>query len=160
MNKSLQTNSISLAAYSRKRKVILGVAESDAHVVANHLIAFLLRSEGFEVINLGACTPVSEFVDAYEENYDAEAILIGSLNGHALNDLAGIRQAKDSGRIRCPVILGGNISVGHTKCERSYRKLLEIGIDRILENHSEILPVLLGLKTAETFENQIPQLGA
>jgi len=125
-----------------KRKVILGVAESDSHIVANHLIAFMLRAEGFEVLNLGACTSVEEFTEAYENNEDAEAILIGSLNGHACRDLAPMKKMKSEGRIKCPVILGGNLSVGYEKNLNDHRKFFDIGIDRIIETHLDIIPLL------------------
>src|SRR5690349_17753178 len=97
------------------KKVILGVAASDSHVVANHLIAYMLRQKGLQVVNLGACTTVSEFSQAAQENPDAIAMLIGSLNGHAFEDLRDLNEAKTLGQIHCPVILGGNLSVG---CEK------------------------------------------
>jgi methylaspartate mutase sigma subunit len=127
------------------RKVILGVTESDSHVVANHLIAYHLRTHGFEVINLGACTPVRDFVNAYAEHLDAEAILIGSNNGHALTDLAGLEQAKHAGLLDCPVILGGNLSVGADKDPDFLRHFAEIGVDHILDRYESIIPLLDGM---------------
>ena len=69
------------------RVVILGVAASDAHAVANQLIAMMLRQQGFVVVNLGVCTPLEEFAEATRAHPQAEAVLIGSLNGHAYEDL-------------------------------------------------------------------------
>ena len=60
------------------RLLILGVAASDSHAVANILIARYLRGLGFEVVNLGPCTPVAEFARACRDHPAAEAVLIGS----------------------------------------------------------------------------------
>ena len=137
---------------SQKNKVVLGVAESDAHVVANHLIAYLLRENGFEVINLGACTPVPDFLLALEENPDAVALIIGTLNGHAVRDLKGLRTAKDEGRINCPVIVGGNLSVGSQKSAETVERIRDLGADHILESHEQILPLLLELQTKQELQ--------
>lgn len=125
-----------------KRKVILGVTESDSHVVANHLIAYYLRSRGFEVVNLGACTPLRDFVAAYAEHDDAEAILIGSHNGHALRDLAGLDEIKRAGLLDCPVILGGNLSVGAEKGPDEVGQFVALGVDHVLANYESIIPLL------------------
>jgi methylaspartate mutase sigma subunit len=132
-------------------KVILGVAASDSHVVANHLIAFQLRQLGYEVLNLGACTPVSEFVDCASENPDALAIVIGSINGHAVEDLAPLRAVRAQGVLSCPVIVGGNLSVGSEKSGREGEALLALGVDHVLSDIDELTALLDGLRTqAET----------
>lgn len=120
------------------RTVILGVAASDSHAVANHLIAYSLRGLGFNVVNLGTCTPVEEFAAACEEHPDAEAVVIGSLNGHVHEDLRGLEQAKRSGRITCPVILGGNLSVGSRKDDSALDRLYTAGVDHILSDPAEL----------------------
>ncbi|MEV0219940.1 cobalamin-dependent protein [Streptomyces sp. NPDC050704] len=124
------------------RTVILGVAASDSHAVANHLIAYSLRGLGFHVVNLGTCTPVEEFAEACEQYPDAEAVVIGSLNGHVHEDLRGLDRAKQSGRITCPVVVGGNLSVGSHKDSSSLDRLYATGVDHILSEPAE-LPALL-----------------
>ena len=126
----------------RRRRVVLGVAASDSHAVANHLIAYGLRNLGFDVVNLGTCTPVAEFADACRQNPDAEALIIGSLNGHAHEDLRGLAAAKDSGGIHCPVIVGGNLSVGSRKDPAALDRLYRLGVDRILTDPAELPAVL------------------
>lgn len=123
-------------------KVILGVAESDAHVVANYIIAIHLRMHGYEVVNLGPCTPVGELIDAYRANPDAIAIVIGSLNGHAYRDLRDIKPYLHSGEIGCPVLLGGNLSVGSNKSAGELQPFFELGIAEILDDMDDIVPYL------------------
>jgi len=124
------------------RTVILGVAASDSHVVANHLIAHALRAQGFHVVNLGTCTPVAEFTEAHAEHPEAEAVIIGSLNGHAYEDLQELPVVRAQGRLDCPVILGGNLSVGSNKESADIERLRQLGVDVILSD-PELLPATL-----------------
>ncbi|MFI7437890.1 cobalamin-dependent protein [Micromonospora haikouensis] len=127
--------------------VILGVAGSDAHAVANHLIAMHLREHGFDVVNLGVCTPLTEFADAVDAHPEAEAVIIGSLNGHAYADLRDLPALRAAGRLARPVILGGNLSVGSHKADDVHDRLRALGVDHILENPYE-LPLVLDLLRA------------
>lgn len=130
------------ARADRRRQVVLGVAASDSHAVANHLIAYGLRNLGFDVVNLGTCTPVAEFAEACRRNPDAEALIIGSLNGHVHEDLRGLAAAKEAGDIRCPVIVGGNLSVGSRKDPAAIERLYGLGVDRVLTDPAELPAVL------------------
>lgn len=128
--------------FSGGRVIILGVAESDCHVVANQLIEYELRASGFNVINLGACTSVDEFVNAFQSHPDADAMVIGSVNGHAYEDLKALRDAKDNLLISCPIIVGGNLGVTRDRAAKTREKLLALGVDYVLEDAAE-LPLLL-----------------
>ena len=128
--------------------VILGVAASDPHVVANHLIAMHLRENGFEVVNLGACTPALAFMEAWQRHPSALAILIGSLNGHAVEDLADLAMLKRDFQVRCPIIAGGNLSVGAVKDGEEHARLIAIGVDAVLTDADDILPFLQELIAA------------
>jgi len=122
--------------------VILGVAKSDAHAVANRLIELQLRQVGYEVVNLGVCTPLEDFADAHTAHPEAVAVLIGSLNGHAVQDLADLPALRAAGRLACPVVLGGNLSVGSRKTERTLARLFELGVDRIVEDPADLPRIL------------------
>jgi len=135
MNTTIDTN-------AAPRVVILGVAASDAHAVANQLIAIMLRDNGLVVINLGVCTPLEEFAQTYRAYPTAEAVLIGSLNGHAYEDLKGLPQLRSTGQLACPIIVGGNLSVGSRKSAETANRLRALGIDHILDTADE-LPALL-----------------
>ncbi len=125
-----------------ERVVLLGVAASDAHAVANHLIAYMLRVQGFTVVNLGTCTPIAEFCDAFREHPDAEALIIGSLNGHAAADLADLLQARVDGLLPDTVIVGGNLSVGAYKTDDEQARLRRLGVDRVVSEPAA-LPAIL-----------------
>lgn len=135
-----------VAAVQPSRTVILAVAASDAHVVANTLISLDLRRQGFDVVNLGPCTPIADVCDAVVAHPEAEAVLIGSLNGHAYEDLRDLPRAQDEGRIEVPVVLGGNLSVGARKRPSDIRRLYKLGITAILDDASQIVSTLNELR--------------
>jgi len=128
-------------------KVILGVAGSDSHVVGNKLIEKLLIANGFEVINLGACTPIEEFATTFSLHPDALCIAIGSLNGHAIGDTIGLDLLKKRYKVDCPVVIGGNLSVGSEKCESTKDSLYKNGIDYILSSPDDLLSFLGDIDT-------------
>jgi methylaspartate mutase sigma subunit len=132
------------------RVVILGVAASDAHAVANQLIAMMLRQQGFVVINLGVCTPLEEFAEAYRAHPQAEAVLIGSLNGHAYEDLKALPQLRSAGQLACPIIVGGNLSVGSHKSPETIDRLRALGVDHILQDPHQLSDLLDELAAART----------
>jgi methylaspartate mutase sigma subunit len=135
----------------RTRFIILGVAESDAHVVANKLIEYELTHNGFKVINLGACTSVDEFVDSFQMHPYADAVVIGSLNGHAYEDLKSIEKAKGDLLISCPIIVGGNLGVTREQAARTRDALLSLGVDYVLDNVTELTALLHSLPRRNSF---------
>ncbi|WP_327064765.1 cobalamin-dependent protein [Kitasatospora sp. NBC_01250] len=139
---------------SMDRLVILGVAESDAHAVANQLIAMQLRAHGFTVVNLGVCTPLADFADAHDRHPEAEAVLIGTLNGHAHQDLRTLPGLRAAGRLRCPVVVGGNLSVGSRKADTDRQRLLDLGVDHLLDDASGLILLLDMVHAARAAELQ------
>ncbi|MFC4029967.1 cobalamin-dependent protein [Streptomyces polygonati] len=128
---------------SAPRTVIIGVAESDAHAVANRLIEMQLRAHGLDVVNLGVCTPLSDFARAYAEHPGAEAVVIGSVNGHAYDDLRELPSLRAGGALCCPVVVGGNLSVGSHKDEDDdERRLRALGVDHVLTDATQLLLLL------------------
>lgn len=122
--------------------VILGVAASDSHAVANRLIATTLRLSGFTVVNLGVCTPLEEFDAALRADPHAAAVVIGSLNGHAYDDLRELPEFRARGGLGRPVVLGGNLSVGSRKSGDDHARLHALGVDHILDDLSGLVELL------------------
>ncbi|MCE7746117.1 MAG: dimethylamine corrinoid protein 3 [Candidatus Heimdallarchaeota archaeon] len=59
-------------------RVVIGTIEGDIHDIGKTLVASLLSAEGFEVHDLGADVPVTDFVDKAIE-VDAQLICISAL---------------------------------------------------------------------------------
>lgn len=69
--------------------VILGTVEGDLHDVGKNLVAIMLRSAGFEVIDLGVDVSGRMFQRAIKEHPEAEIVCISSL---LTTSMPGMRQ--------------------------------------------------------------------
>lgn len=49
-------------------KVIIGTVAGDLHDIGKNLVAMMIESAGFEVVDLGVDVPVEKFLDTYDEN--------------------------------------------------------------------------------------------
>ena len=48
-------------------KVVIGTVAGDLHDIGKNLVAMMIESAGFEVVDLGVDVPVEKFVEAYDE---------------------------------------------------------------------------------------------
>ncbi len=60
-------------------KVIIGTVAGDLHDIGKNLVAMMIESAGFEVIDLGVDVPVEKFLAAYEENPGTKIIACSAL---------------------------------------------------------------------------------
>ena len=60
-------------------KVIIGTVAGDLHDIGKTLVAMMIESAGFEVIDLGVDVPVEKFLSAYEENPDTKIVACSAL---------------------------------------------------------------------------------
>lgn len=60
-------------------KVIIGTVAGDLHDIGKYLVAMMIESAGFEVIDLGVDVPVEKFLSAYEENPDTKIVACSAL---------------------------------------------------------------------------------
>ena len=60
-------------------KVIIGTVAGDLHDIGKNLVAMMIESAGFEVIDLGVDVPHEKFVEAYKENPDTKIIALSAL---------------------------------------------------------------------------------
>ena len=60
-------------------KFIIGTVEGDLHDIGKNLVALMVESAGFEVIDLGVDVPASKFVDAIRENPDCKIVGLSAL---------------------------------------------------------------------------------
>lgn len=64
---------------SNAGKVIIGTVAGDLHDIGKNLVAMMVESAGFEVIDLGVDVPVDKFVEAVKENPDTKLVLVSAL---------------------------------------------------------------------------------
>ena len=60
-------------------KVIIGTVAGDLHDIGKNLVAMMIESAGFEIIDLGVDVPVEKFVAAAEENPDVKIVAVSAL---------------------------------------------------------------------------------
>ena len=133
----------------RSKQILKGrrilIASSDVHEHAIMIIHQLLAEAGADMINLGAETDPDQIVAQVQHNA-AEAILISTHNGMALDYARRLKDNMDRCRITIPVVLGGILNqkvenqalpvdvsgdlkkLGFNPCpklEGNFRKLLE-----------------------------------
>lgn len=60
-------------------KVIIGTIAGDLHDIGKNLVAMMIESAGFQVIDLGVDVPAQKFVDTYRENPDTKIIALSAL---------------------------------------------------------------------------------
>jgi len=64
---------------SNRGKVIIGTVAGDLHDIGKNLVAMMIESAGFEVIDLGVDVPASKFVEAVNENPDVKIVALSAL---------------------------------------------------------------------------------
>ena len=60
-------------------KVIIGTVAGDLHDIGKNLVAMMIESAGFEIIDLGVDVPVEKFVAAAEENENVKIVAVSAL---------------------------------------------------------------------------------
>jgi methylmalonyl-CoA mutase cobalamin-binding subunit len=99
-----------LFSSSKSRQMLHGrrilIASTDVHEHAIMVIHQLLAEAGAEMINLGAETNPDQVVVAARDN-NAQAILISTHNGMALDYARRLKNEMASERIKIPVVMGG-----------------------------------------------------
>lgn len=60
-------------------KLIIGTVAGDLHDIGKNLVAMMIESAGFEVIDLGVDVPVSRFIDTVHENPDTKIVALSAL---------------------------------------------------------------------------------
>lgn len=60
-------------------KVIIGTVAGDLHDIGKNLVAMMIESAGFEVIDLGVDVPAEKFVETYQANPDTKIIALSAL---------------------------------------------------------------------------------
>lgn len=120
------------ARMNRKQHVIvMGVIGNDIHVVGNRVLQICLEAGGFSTVNIGTNAMPEDFVDASLE-VDADAVLVGSLNGEAPHWCGGLRPGLVAvGKADTWIYLGGNVVTGQWDDDRVRAHFEAMGIDRV-----------------------------
>lgn len=96
------------ASLGQAGKVVLGTVEGDVHDIGKNLVGFLLKSAGFEVIDIGTDKSTEVFVQAVKE-HQPQVLGLSALLTTTMLGMGDIVKALDSQGLRpkTKVIIGG-----------------------------------------------------
>ena len=113
------------------KTIVIGVIGADVHAVGNKIIEYVLKNEGYNVVNIGVLSPQEDFINAAVET-NAQAILVSSLYGHGEIDCRGMRdKCIEAGIGDILLYVGGNIVVGKQNFMDVEKRFLDMGFNRV-----------------------------
>ncbi len=111
------------------RGVVLATVPSDAHTWNLIYLELLLQEAGFEVHNLGPCTPADLVVQA-ANGPDVCAVVLSTVNGHGGIEGQDFVPALYQGGLQVPVAIGGKLGTDDD-FERARPRLVAAGCARV-----------------------------
>ena len=99
-------------------KVIIGTVAGDLHDIGKNLVAMMIESAGFEVMDLGVDVPAEKFVETYQANPDTKIIALSALlttTMPALRDAVALLNAQDFRKDIYVMVGGAPITVDFAK---------------------------------------------
>ena len=90
-------------------KLIIGTVAGDLHDIGKNLVALMMESAGFEVIDLGVDVPADRFVEAVRENPDCRIVALSALLTTTMEAMRGtVKALSDAGLTdRVKIMVGG-----------------------------------------------------
>jgi len=90
-------------------KYIIGTVKGDMHDIGKNLVALMIESAGFEVIDLGVNVPPDMFVEAVKANPDCRIVGASALLTTTMDSLRDtVKAIEDSGcRSQVKIMVGG-----------------------------------------------------
>ncbi len=113
------------------KTIVIGVIGADVHAVGNKIIEYVLKSHGYNVVNIGVLSSQEDFINAAIET-NADLILVSSLYGQGEIDCRGMRdKCIEAGLKDIPLFVGGNIVVGKQDFEEVKKRFYAMGFNRV-----------------------------
>lgn len=90
-------------------KVIIATVAGDLHDIGKNLVAMMIESAGFEVIDLGVDIPAEKIIECYKENPDTKIIALSALLTTTMPSLRDTVAAisKEDFRKNIKIMVGG-----------------------------------------------------
>ncbi len=89
-------------------KCIIGTVAGDMHDIGKNLVAMMIESVGFEMIDLGVDVPKEKFINTIKENSDVKLVALSSLLTTTMPAMGEtVKAIKESGLTGFKVIVGG-----------------------------------------------------
>lgn len=120
------------------KTIVIGVIGADCHAVGNKIIDYVLKENGYNVVNVGVLSSQEDFINAAIES-NASMILVSSLYGQGELDCKGMRQkCIEAGIGDIKLYVGGNIVVGKQNFDEVKERFYAMGFDRVFPPNTPI----------------------
>lgn len=136
-----------------KYRIHIGSLEDDGHSVGRTVLKLALEEDGYEVVDSGVDNRLKDF--GWKE---VDAILISSMNGHALEHITGMESLLEKIEDRYgkrPLYIGGNL--GADNFEEVKQELERQGFDRVFGPNTNVDAVLNALKEDLKDKEPVPK---
>lgn len=93
---------------SKLGKCIIGTVAGDLHDIGKNLVALMIESAGFDMVDLGVDVPKEKFIEAIKANPDANIVALSALlttTMPAMRDT--VKAIRESGLTGFKIIVGG-----------------------------------------------------
>jgi methanogenic corrinoid protein MtbC1 len=109
MKKGVEALKPKLAAgdTSRLGKCIIGTVHGDLHDIGKNLVALMIESTGFEIIDLGVDVTTDKFVEALKANPDAKIVALSAVLTTTMPSMQETAKAIKASGSKCKLIVGG-----------------------------------------------------
>ncbi|MEG2642577.1 MAG: corrinoid protein, partial [Eubacterium sp.] len=94
------------AGVAGKGTIVIGTVEKDLHDIGKNLVAMMMESSGFTVIDLGIDVPKEKFIEAAKEN-KADMICLSALLTTTMANMRDTVEAIKADGIAAKVMVGG-----------------------------------------------------
>ena len=113
------------------KTIVIGVIGADVHAVGNKIIEYVLKNEGYNVVNIGVLSSQEDFINAAIET-NVDLIMVSSLYGQGEIDCRGMREACiEAGIGDIPLFVGGNIVVGKQNFDDVRTRFEAMGFNKV-----------------------------
>ena len=109
-------------------KIIIGTVAGDLHDIGKNLVAMMMESAGFEVIDLGVDVPKEKFVEMVEANPDTKIVACSALLTTTMPSLKETVAALNAAPFRANI----KVMVGGAPITQAFAD--EIGADAYTED--------------------------
>ncbi len=115
-----------------KKRFIVSSISSDSHTWNLVYLQMVIEEQGHEVINLGACVPHEEIVDACLR-YRPDGLVLSSVNGHGnIEGMQIIGRIRDRSELAdMATVIGGKLGIRGTENADFTPALLRAGFDDV-----------------------------
>ncbi|MEU6822195.1 cobalamin-dependent protein [Streptomyces atriruber] len=124
---------------TRPPVAVVATISSDAHTWNLVYLQLVLEERGWQVINLGSCTPTDLVVESLMAS-DVDLLVVSTVNGHGLLEVPALLDAVHEvpERFRPPVVLGGKLGTHGEIGDGEVQRLRDMGFADVFVSETAV----------------------